>query len=120
MGLSEREQKLLEELERGLYASDSSLAHKLGKPGSFSPKRLVAGLAISVIGLSLLVVAVMVQFAAFGVIGFLLMLLGLAFASGAGKSAAKLSANEPSSPEASQSNTKKGFFDARWDRRTGQ
>ena len=94
MGLSEREQQLLDELERGLYASDSSLAHKLGKPGARSPKRIIAGGALAVIGLSLLVVAVILQFALFGVAGFLVM----------------LAAREQ----------RKSFFEDRWDRRQGQ
>lgn len=120
MGLSEREQKLLDELERGLYASDSSLAHKIGKPGALSPKRIVAGLALAVIGLSLLIVAVMVRIIAFGVVGFLLMLLGLAITGGAGTGKAKVGSGEPQgSGKNPDSKAKPGYFDARWDRRTG-
>ncbi|MFM6971498.1 MAG: DUF3040 domain-containing protein [Rhodoluna sp.] len=121
MGLSEHEQKLLEEMERGLYASDSSLAHKIGKPGALSPKRIVAGLALAVIGLSLLIVAVMVRFIAFGVVGFLLMLIGLAVTGGAGigKAAGKAGISGKAGP-AGKSGDKSNYFEARWDRRTGQ
>lgn len=77
MALNEHEQKLLEELERGLYESDSSLAHKLGRAGARSPKRLIAGGVLVLIGISLLLVAVILQLAAFGVVSFLTMLAGL-------------------------------------------
>jgi hypothetical protein len=120
MGLSEREQQLLDELERGLYASDSNLAHKLGKPGARSPKRIIAGGALAVIGLSLLVVAVMLQFALFGVAGFLVMLAGLILATSSNPSlelpTAGKAAPKPAAPKADR----KSFFEDRWDRRQGQ
>jgi hypothetical protein len=120
MGLSEREQQLLDELERGLYASDSTLAHKLGKPGARSPKRIIAGGTLAVIGLSLLVVAVMLQFALFGVAGFLVMLAGLILATSSNPSlenpTSQKSAPKPASPKADR----KSFFEDRWDKRQGQ
>lgn len=120
MGLSEREQKLLDELERGLYASDANLAHKLGKSGSKSPKLVIAGLSLAVIGLSLLVVAVTLQFALFGVAGFLTMLAGLivATSSGKGTSVSGPTAPKAGNPKASNA-PKKNFFDDRWDKRQG-
>lgn len=115
MGLSEREQQLLDELERGLYASDSGLAHKLGKPGARSPKRVIAGGALAVIGLSLLVVAVMLQFALFGVAGFLVMLAGLILATSAnpGIDQVAQAKAKPQTPKGQR----KGFFEDRWDKR---
>lgn len=119
MGLSEREQQLLDELERGLYASDSSLAHKLGKPGARSPKRIIAGGALAVIGLSLLVVAVILQFALFGVAGFLVMLAGLILATSANPGIEKPSAKKPAQQSTAKSD-RKSFFEDRWDKRQGQ
>lgn len=120
MALSEREQKLLDELERGLYASDSALAHKLGKPGSRSPKILIAGALLAVMGLSLLVVAVTLQFAIFGVAGFLTMLAGLILATSGKPSGSRA---KPGSAQTTQkpapSSLGKGFFDDRWDKRQG-
>jgi tetrahydromethanopterin S-methyltransferase subunit G len=119
VGLSEQEQKLLDELERGLYASDSGLAQKLGKPGARSPQRIIAGAALVIIGLSLLVVAVILQVALFGVGAFLAMLTGLVLATSSnsqnpenlGKS--RPSAKKPNGPAASG----KTFFEDRWDKR---
>ncbi len=120
MGLSEKEQQLLDELERGLYASDSSLAHKLGKPGARSPKRIIAGGALAVIGLSLLVVAVILQFALFGVAGFLVMLAGLFLATSANPNlqapAAKPATGRPTAPKTDR----RSFFEDRWDKRQGE
>jgi hypothetical protein len=118
MGLSEREQQLLDELERGLYASDSSLAHKLGKPGARSPKRIIAGGALAIIGLSLLVVAVILQFALFGVAGFLVMLAGLILATSSNPSLEKVGTSQ-AKPQAAKEQ-RKNFFEDRWDRRQGQ
>ena len=116
MGLSEREQQLLDEMERGLYASDSSLAHKLGKPGARSPKRIIAGGALAVIGLSLLVVAVILQFALFGVAGFLVMLAGLILATSANPSLSSPAAPKPQAAKTQRN----GYFEDRWNKRQGQ
>ena len=121
MGLSEQEQKLLDELERGLYASDSGLAQKLGKPGARSPQRIIAGAALIIIGLSLLVVAVILQVALFGVGAFLAMLAGLVLATSsnpqnpAAGGKPRASNNKPTGPAAPG----KSFFEDRWDKRQG-
>lgn len=119
MGLSEQEQKLLDELERGLYASDSNLAHKLGKPGARSPKLIIAGAALAIIGISLLVVAVMIQVALFGVAGFLAMLAGLVVATSSNplEQGSKSSKNQGTNKSAGNAAPKRSFFDDRWDKR---
>lgn len=120
VGLSEQEQKLLDELERGLYASDASLAHKLGKPGARSPQRIIAGSALAVIGISLLVVAVVIQVAIFGVAGFLSMLAGLVVATSSNPGAPKArSAKASTAKTTDNAAPKKSFFDDRWDKRQG-
>ena len=121
MALNEREQRLLDELERGLYESDSDLAFKLGKPGAISPKRLIAGGALLVSGISLLVVAVVLQFALFGVASFLVMLAGLLVAtSGASSVKNPKPAATAQSRTARSPKTGKNFFEDRWDRRQGE
>ena len=117
MALSEREQKLLDELERGLYESDASLANRMKRPSGSSAKKLVGGAVLAVMGLSLLIVAVVLQFSPMGVVGFLVMLAGLILASsGPGlSSSAKAQGNKPSKPAATRSS-----FEDRWNRRTGE
>lgn len=120
MGLSEREQQLLDELERGLYASDANLAHKLGKPGARSTKRIIAGGTLAVIGLSLLVVAVMLQFALFGVAGFLVMLAGLVLATSSNPSLEIPTSQKPTTKPTGPKTDRKSFFEDRWDKRQGE
>lgn len=114
MALSEREQRVLDELERGLYASDANLASKLGNPGARTPAKLIAGLSIAVIGLSLIVFAVIIQVALFGVLAFLVMLTGLVVASSnlnpAPKPAGKTGANR----------ARRNLFEERWEKRRNQ
>lgn len=77
MGLSEREQRLLDELERSL--ADSSAAKKSRKLSkeSVSAKRIIAGAVILVCGVSVLLAGVMNQAMGVGVIGFAIMAGGV-------------------------------------------
>ncbi len=116
MALSEREQKLLDELERGLYESDASLANRMKRPSGSSPKKLVGGAVVALMGLSLLIVAVVLQFSPMGVVGFLVMLAGLILASSnTGSSPGKPTASKAKKPAPSR-----GTFEDRWNRRTGE
>jgi sensor histidine kinase YesM len=113
MALSDREQRLLDELERGLYESDPNLAQKIGSAGARTPARLIAGLVISLIGVSLIVFAVMIQVAFFGVFAFLVMLAGLIFAS------SNMSQTTTKASGATSGGKSKNLFEERWNRRQG-
>lgn len=126
MALSEREQKLLEELERGLYADDPKLA-KVTQPRlvSNSAARLIGGALLAVIGISLLVFSVMIQNPVFGVISFALMLLGAMIASataraadisrGGAKNSGPAGGAKPGQTDKKPRSA--SFFEDRWDRR---
>ena len=84
MALSEHEQRLLEQIERALYAEDPKFAStvrggRLRKP---TRRRRLQGVALFVVGLVLLVVGVAVpqlwlgNFPVLSVVGFLMMLGG--------------------------------------------
>jgi predicted lipid-binding transport protein (Tim44 family) len=118
MALSEREQRLLEELERGLYAEDAEFVQRVSRSGGISMRRMIGGAALAVIGISILIFAVIIQIAVFGVIGFLLMLSGIIVASSNFKQttpSTEASANSPS--RAKDSSSKFSGFEDRWDRR---
>ena len=117
MALSEREQKLLDELERGLYESDANLANRMNRPSGSSAKKLVGGAVLAVMGLSLLIVAVVLQFAPMGVVGFLVMLAGLILASYG--PTVNSSAGKPGQKTRKPAATRSSFED-RWNRRTGE
>lgn len=115
MGLSEHEQKLLAELERGLMEGDEQFAAKVSKVGN-PAGRMIAGVLLAIIGLGVLVTAVMVQFAPMGVIGFLVMLGGLVLATSNFR-VPNLGGSAPSS-RGSQA-PGRNFFEDRWDKRQG-
>jgi len=83
MALSERERKLLEEMERNLIEEDASFANKVREVGSSNKdgRKLVLGVIVTLIGLGLLVFAVILQVAFFGVAAFMVMVIGLVTAS---------------------------------------
>jgi hypothetical protein len=116
MGLSEREQKLLEELERGLIEGDSGFAAKaqaVGNPAG----RMIAGALIAIIGLGVLVTGVFIQFAAIGVVGFLVMLAGLVLAT-SNLQLPDLPAGL-TKPAPGPNGSGRNFFEDRWDKRQG-
>ncbi|WP_216216349.1 DUF3040 domain-containing protein [Amycolatopsis aidingensis] len=87
MPLSEHEQRLLEQIERELYAEDPKFAStvrgtKLRRPAR---KRRYQGAALFVVGVALLVLGVMVPFRVaeiplISVVGFLVMFFGVLLA----------------------------------------
>lgn len=113
MALSEREQKLLDEMERGLYAGDAKFSRAVNEPKAVSAKRLVLGAVLAVVGLSLLVFAVVIQLTVFGVIAFAVMLAGVIVAS----SRVKLQMPQAKPEGAAGSKPKSNPFEDRWDRR---
>lgn len=115
MGLSEREQKLLEELERGLMESDSGFAAKVGRVGN-PAGRMIAGALLAIIGLGVLVTGVFIQFAAVGVVGFLVMLAGLVIAT-SNLQMPEIPTNLPKPGKGPGPG--RNFFEDRWDKRQG-
>lgn len=82
MPLSENEQRLLEQMERALYAEDPKFASTMRgsnrRPGA--GRRFAIGGAGFVVGVLVLLVGVMQQKVVVGALGFVLMLAGTAFA----------------------------------------
>lgn len=88
MPLSEHEQRLLEQMERALYAEDPKFASSLQRPSiaRASRGRVVAGAIVIIAGMALLITGVATKMPWVGVIGFLAMLGGVvvAFTGGRG------------------------------------
>lgn len=116
MALSEREQRLLDELERGFYESDPNLANKISSSGAANPARLIVGLIISLAGISLIVFAVAIQVAFFGVFAFIVMLTGLIVAS------SNLNPQGQAKPRSNSAKREqsRNIFEERWNRRRGE
>lgn len=86
MPLSENEQRLLEQMERALYAEDPKFASAMRGAArrAGAGRRLLLGAGAIVVGLVLLVVGMVQQpgvlAVMFGVLGFVFMLAGTAYA----------------------------------------
>lgn len=82
MPLSEHEQKMLDEMERQLFADDPRLARAFAPkpPPRRSGRRILIGLGAVVVGLGVLVLAVSLPAVWLGVIAFIGMLTGAVYA----------------------------------------
>lgn len=85
MPLSEHEQRVLAQMEKALYAEDPRLASTLKSSASaaghgLDRRRVALGVLGAVVGLALVVVGVMSHMIWVGAVGFLLMVLGGAWA----------------------------------------
>ena len=83
MALSDREQKLLEQMEKALYAEDPKFASSLRRSGlTIAPgerRHVILGLLSLVAGLSLVFGSVVSKMVIVGIPGFLLVLTGFVF-----------------------------------------
>ena len=109
MALSEHEQRLLEEMERNLQ-QDSDFAARVSKANSGSAGKLVGGVIMLLVGVLLLISAVILQVAFFGVAAFLVMVAGLSIAA--------KNFTLPQLPEIKTEN-RGGFYEDRWNQRFG-
>ena len=78
MPLSEHEQRLLEQMERALYAEDPKFASSLRSAGPRpgSRRRAAVGVLMALVGVGLLITGAATSIVVVGVIGFLAMLFG--------------------------------------------
>ena len=83
MALSDREQKLLEQMEKALYAEDPKFASSLRRSGlTIAPgerRHVILGLFSLVAGLALVFGSVVSKMVIVGIPGFLLVLTGFVF-----------------------------------------
>lgn len=83
MPLSEHEQKLLDQMERALYAEDPSFATQMkghGRAGGAPKTRLVGGIIVAILGLGVVVLGVSAASIPLGILGFVIMVAGVAWA----------------------------------------
>ena len=82
MGLSEREQQLLDEMERRLYQSEADVMQTpaAGTGRRFNLRSLVLGILILLVGVGVLIAGVAAQQLWLGLIGFAAMLGGVVLA----------------------------------------
>ncbi len=119
MPLSEQEQRLLEEMERGLYHNDADFVSTVGgSPLRPNYRSIAIGVLAAVAGIGGLIAGVAVQQLWIGILGFIVMFAGVLIATTPGKSARRMGA--PPLDRPAQRAADKGFMDRlneRWDRR---
>lgn len=127
MPLSEHEQRLLEQMEKALYAEDPKFATSLRSAGSVNAHRGRAALGVLgfFAGMGLILAGVATAVIALGVVGFAVMLAGSVLVYSAFTSKPKRSPEEggdqqPAAPRAAKPANDGGFMDKmedRWRRR---
>ena len=122
MGLSENEQKVLEELERQLTGGKPAPKEK--KVSQLDGKvkygrLLVLGSVLVVLGLGLMLFAITIQQTILGVLAFVTMLAGLYLVSQNWTSKAFRESMPKPAPKAGPKPGTPGYFQNRWDQRNG-
>jgi hypothetical protein len=131
MPLSEHEQRLLEQMERALYAEDPKFATSLRSASGSRASRGRAALGVLgvILGLGIVVAGVATTLIPVGIIGFLVMLVGAviaysAFTAPAPTATEGAEAGEaPAQPRAPRQQKSGGFMDRmedRWRRRSDE
>jgi Flp pilus assembly protein TadB len=123
MPLSEHEQRLLEQMERALYAEDPKFASSLrSTPGVRAARgRAALGVLGVLAGLGLLIAGVATTIIAIGVLGFVVMLVGTVIIYSAFSTRGAETSTAESGPAAPQPPAAPGFMDRmedRWRRRS--
>lgn len=110
MPLSEHEQRLLEQMERALYAEDPKFASALREPviRTGSRKRLLLGVVVALAGLGVLIAGVAVKLPVVGVLGFIAMLAGVTLALTGGSTTEAGSTGAAAAPGAAGKANKRG------------
>ncbi len=124
MPLSENEQKLLEQMERALYAEDPRFATQMrgAGAGGHSRKRVATGVVAAIAGLALVIGGVSTQIIAIGVAGFVVMVAGVAWAfTSGGKGPQQAGPVRGAMPGRKRPGTSAGSFnqrlEERWEKR---
>ena len=131
MPLSEHEQRLLEQMERALYAEDPKFATSLRSASGSRASRGRAALGVLgvIIGLGIVVAGVATTLVPLGIVGFLVMLVGavIAYSAFTAPAAATAEGAETAEgaaqPRAPRQQKSGGFMDRmedRWRRRTDE
>ena len=118
MPLSEQEQRLLEEMERGLYQNDADFVATVGqRRGKPNYTVVVVGALLAVLGIATLLVGVVIHQPLVGVLGFIIMFGGVLLAIAPPR---RLESPAPDRKPGSPKAKSPGFMDGlgnRWDKR---
>lgn len=125
MPLSEREQRMLDELEAQLRTEDPRLDTHLrdSRPGGLSVRRIVLGVALAVAGLAVVLLGVSLQNILVGVLGVALMGGGVYIVTSRGRTRGDAGRSAEGRKGASGTKKESAFMsrlDRQWDERRSQ
>lgn len=116
MALSEREQQLLDDMERRLYQSEADVVRtESGVRRRFNLRSVVIGIVLGLVGLGVLIAGVAAQQLWLGLVGFAAMLGGVVLASTKGAADPAGDAGQGRKPQARESLGDR--MNRRWDQR---
>ncbi len=117
MALSEREQQLLDEMERRLYQSEADVMQTATASTRLNLRSLVLGILVVLAGVGALIAGAGLQMFWLGLVGFVVMLAGtlLAFSKREARSDGAMSSGASSAPEARESFSDR--MSRRWEER---
>ena len=120
MGLSEREQQLLDEMERSLYQSEADVMQASAARARLNMRSLVLGIVVVLAGIGALIAGVAMPLWWVGLLGFAVMIGGVLLASSKREAIDAAPGLGAASPQAKTTSAKESFADRmerRWDQR---
>ena len=118
MPLSEREQRLLEEMERNLYQGEADVVNTLGARKAPNYRAIALGVILAVVGIATMLVGVYQDVTVIGIVGFAVLFAGVMVAVATpGRATTKTAAHAPSTRSATGSSSVMGRLNERWERR---
>lgn len=124
MALSEKERRVLEQLEEQLNMEDPHLASQMqatGRVSQFSTRNIVIGVLIAVVGIGVLLWGVTISQLWLGIVGFLMMVGGVFFATVRPKGLRSSKSRASSASEGSSGNSSfMSTLEQKWEQRRRQ
>jgi len=118
MPLSEREQRLLEEMERNLYQGEADVVNTLGARKAPNYRAIALGVILAVVGIATMLVGVYQDVTVIGIVGFAVLFSGVMVAVATpGRATAKTAAQAPSTRSTASSSSVMDRLNERWERR---
>lgn len=121
MALSDREQRLLEEMERQLYKSEADvLSPSEGQMRRPQYRAIVIGVVAASAGVALMLLAVILNILLLGLAGFVVMLIGVLFIFSPKQQASAEGAGEKKASQQSRARSSQSFsarMEQRWQER---
>jgi hypothetical protein len=119
--LSDREKRLLDEMEAALLTEDPRLVSALSaSPLAPSKNRILTGVALMLLGLVIVLAGVISKAAPIGIVGFLVALTGVIGIISSFSASGRVKAFPKSSKKPRNSSKIRDRMDKRWDERNNQ